>query len=282
MAETDLRQAKEYGEYMEKIGWRAEKGAFIKQLPLIPFSFIKIQRQAWPLDFEAIERLAKKYRAVQIKIEPSFGDKTNYRQFGYKTDSSPLLPTKTIWLDLRKNHKELLKEMHHKTRYNIRKHEADGQEFEIIRGDKVKDDHLRALYEMYKKNAKRQGFWGVNFNQLKSLFEAFGGKSYLLKVKGLGGLILLIHDKTAYYSHNGTTKEGRQKFIPTLLTWEAIKLAKKLGCVRFDFEGIADERFPITKKWQGFTRFKRSFGGVKVEYIGSFSKFNFKELLWPK
>jgi lipid II:glycine glycyltransferase (peptidoglycan interpeptide bridge formation enzyme) len=68
--------------------------------------------------------------------------------------------------------------------------------------------------------------------------------------------------------------------VPTLLTWEAIKLAKKLGDRRFDFEGIADERFPVTNKWLGFSRFKKSFGGNKIEYIGSFSKFN-KEALWP-
>jgi lipid II:glycine glycyltransferase (peptidoglycan interpeptide bridge formation enzyme) len=59
-------------------------------------------------------------------------------------------------------------------------------------------------------------------------------------------------------------------FAPTLLTWEAIKLAKKLNCARFDFEGITDERWPLTRKWAGFTRFKKSFGGQAVTYPGNF------------
>ncbi|MBU1323407.1 peptidoglycan bridge formation glycyltransferase FemA/FemB family protein, partial [Patescibacteria group bacterium] len=63
------------------------------------------------------------------------------------------------------------------------------------------------------------------------------------------------------------TQEGKIKFVPTLLVWEAIKLAKKLGCKRFDFEGIDD------KRWPGFTRFKKSFGGIEIEYRGSFSKY---------
>jgi len=85
----------------------------------------------------------------------------------------------------------------------------------------------------------------------------------------------LIHGRVAYYSHNASSVSGRKKFIPTVLTWRAIRLAKKLGCSRFDFEGIEDERYPVTKKWSGFTRFKKSFGGDVVEYVGSFSKWRF-------
>jgi lipid II:glycine glycyltransferase (peptidoglycan interpeptide bridge formation enzyme) len=66
-----------------------------------------------------------------------------------------------------------------------------------------------------------------------------------------------------------------------LLVWGAIKLGKKMNCLRLDFEGIADERFPMTKKWEGFSRFKRGFGGNEVKYIGSFKKFN-KEALWGR
>jgi len=50
------------------------------------------------------------------------------------------------------------------------------------------------------------------------------------------------------------------------------KLAKKMGCKIFDFEGIYDDRFPL-KSWLGFSRFKKSFGGLEVEYPGAYSKF---------
>jgi len=288
MKDQDLRQSLEYCRYMEKIGWQVESGVFIKKFPLIPWSFIKIQRQSWPIDFKKIERIKRKYKAIQIKIEPNVTDKKKWKKieselkkYGYKKGKSPMLPTKTIWLDLRKNEHQLLKEMHYKTRYNVHKFEIRNTKYETkstkhktIRGDEITNEQLKEFYEIYKKNAKKQGFWGLNFNQLNNLMKCFGEKGYLLLVKDkallLGGLILLIDDKTAYYCHNAGTKEGKKLFVPTLLTWEAIKLAKKLKCKKFDFEGISDLRFPVTKKWQGFSRFKKSFGGKEVEYIGLF------------
>jgi len=274
----DLRQTKEYARYIERLGWRVEDGVFVKKLGLIPWSFIKFQRPNWPIEFEKVDRLAKKYRVMQIKIEPNcLENKKIEKEFtrrGYKKDKSPMLPTKTIWVDLEKSEKELLKEMHYKTRYNIKK--SQGLKMEMIRGDRVKDKLLKEFYEIYKENAKKQKFWGLSFKQLKSLLEVFGEKGYLLWVKDLGGLILLIYDKTVYYSHNAVSDEGRKKFVATLLVWKAMRLGKKLGCVRFDFEGIRDKRFKVTKKWAGFSRFKKSFGGDEVEYIGCFSKWRFK------
>jgi lipid II:glycine glycyltransferase (peptidoglycan interpeptide bridge formation enzyme) len=261
---------------MEKIGWLVEDGVFIKKLPLIPYSFIKLQRPNWPVDLRKLERVAKKHRAIQVKIEPNVlrGEKieAKLKKFGYKKDSSPLLPTKTIWLDLHKNEQQLLKNMSHKTRYNIKKFSNSNFQFSIISGNKLSNEQFSKFYKIYKKNCRQKKFWGLSFKQLKSLFEAFGKKSYLLIVEELGGLVLLIHDRTAYYSHNAATVEGKKRFVPTVLTWEAIKLARRLGCWRFDFEGISDHRFPVTKKWRGFSRFKKGFGGREIEYVGSFVK----------
>jgi len=256
---SDLRQAPEYARWMRTIGWQVENKMFIKKLPLIPWSFIKIQRQKKPIDFSAV---AKKYKAIQIKLEPAWDDKTDYQTLGFKPDKAPMLPSKTIWLDLGKSKAKLLKEMHYKTRYNIKKFSA---EISIGRGDKLTNQQLKKFYIIYKQNCKKQRFWGMNFNQLKSLLRCFGEKAWLLTTSE-GGLTILIYDKVAYYSHNGVTEAGKRKFVPTLLAWEAIKLAKKLGCSWFDFEGIDD------KRWPGFTRFKKSFGGIEIEYGGSFSK----------
>jgi len=286
MKAQDLRQSSEYSKYMENIGWQVEFGLFIKKFPLIPWSFIKIQRPNWPINLKKIEEIRKKYKGIQVKIEPNITDiekdkwkevELKLKKHGYKKDKSPMLPTKTIWLDLRKNEHQLLKEMHYKTRYNINKLRIMNYELRVTRGDEITEKQLCKFYEIYKKNAKKQRFWGLKFKQLRWLMKCFGKKSYLLVARQksknnelLGGLILLIHNKTAYYSHNAGTNEGKKLFMPTLLTWKAIKLAKKLRCRRFDFEGISDLRFSVTKKWQGFSRFKKGFGGKEVEYIGSF------------
>ena len=65
---------------------------------------------------------------------------------------------------------------------------------------------------------------------------------------------------------------------PHLLQWEAIKLAKKEGCKYYDLFGIAPrinnegEKHEYDKRhmYAGVTRFKLGFGGMPVEYPGTF------------
>ena len=263
---SDLRQSREYQKYMESLGWEVEGGVFIKKLGRLCW-FGKYQRPDKVVNFSS--------RALFLKIEPNTlrGDEkvaSMLDKMGFWEDKSPMLPTKTIWINLRKSKEKLLSEMRTKTRYNIKKHR---QKITVIRGDKIREKDLRDFYEIYFDNSRRQKFWGLKLEDLKSLFENFKKKAYLLKTDE-SGLLLLVHDKVAYYSHNASSKLGRKKFVPTTLVWEAIKLAKKLKCTRFDFEGIEDERYPVTRKWSGFSRFKMGFGGEVVEYLGSFSKFN--------
>lgn len=258
----DLRQSPSYHAYMRSLGWQTFKNTFIKPIPLLPFSLIKIQRPEKPVKLAAL----KKFRPIYIVYEPALKAKLPK---GFRP-TTPLLPSKTIRLNLSQRLPSLLAGMHPKTRYNLKKHRLP---IKVWHGDKIPTRELKVFFEVYRHNSQRQHFWGVNFNQLKSLVNNFGKNAYLLMAgKNLGGLLILIYDKVAYYSHNAANLEGRQRFAPTILTWEAIKLAKKLNCHTFDFEGITDERFPLTKKWAGFTRFKHSFGGKIVQYPGAFSK----------
>jgi len=56
-------------------------------------------------------------------------------------------------------------------------------------------------------------------------------------------------------------------FAPTLLVWEALKLAKNRGAKQFDFVGVWDERIPNKfHEWKGFTKFKEGFGGAAQYY----------------
>lgn len=267
---SDLRQSPAYQAYMRSLGWQAANGAFIKKLPLLPFSLIKIQRPEKPVKLTAL----KKFRPIYVIYEPLPGADRPLAKAGFKS-TTPLLPSKTVRLNLSQSLPRLLAEMHPKTRYNIKKHRLP---IKVWRGDKIPAIKLKAFFEIYRQNSQRQHFWGLNFNQLKSLIKCFGENAYLAIARRptgsdpVGGLLILIHDCVAYYSHNAATLEGRQRFAPTILTWKAIKLAKKLNCHTFDFEGITDERFPLTKKWAGFTRFKRGFGGKTVQYPGAFAK----------
>jgi len=56
---SDLRQAPEYTQWMRSIGWQVENKMFIKKLPLVPWPFIKIQRQEPPIDLAAAKNIGQ-------------------------------------------------------------------------------------------------------------------------------------------------------------------------------------------------------------------------------
>jgi len=266
----DLRQSPQYGEYMRKIGWKVEKvdscQIFIKKIPLLG-SFIKIQRPE-KIPFSQIEKIAKKYRAFCVKIEPCNTKSTEvFRKHGFKEDRSPYAPPKTLQIDLTLSEKEVLAQMKKDARYSIRK--AEKEEIKILRNGDIKTFH-----QAWKKYNYRH-LWLPSLKLLQALKDSFRKDFFQLMINDppLAGIILLKHDQIMYYYYAFSSKEGQKLLAPYLLVWEGIKLAKKQGCQVFDFEGIEDRRFKSTKSWRGFTHFKKSFGGKEVEYPGSFTKY---------
>src|SRR3972149_3171080 len=307
----DLRQTPEYAKYMESIGWIVErKGGvnyFIKKFSLIG-SFIKIQRPEVLRDQEIklIKRLSKKYRAFQIVIEPrkaSLRGKPNLLiEHGFRLSRSPFVPAKTIHIDLTKSEKQLLSEMHHKTRYNIKK--AISNKLKV-----TSSKNINQFADFWQECARKQrGMFLSQRKEIIEIYKAFGEKAHIILVKSvkntpasethlfyfknkgfspgvkieksnhpggeieiLSGILMLKTKDIAYYMYAASSDKGKKLFAPTLCAWEVIVLAKKLKCKIFDFEGIFDERFPL-KSWHGFTRFKKSFGGEVVVHPGAYVK----------
>lgn len=68
---------------------------------------------------------------------------------------------------------------------------------------------------------------------------------------------------------NGT---GLSCHLPYSMMWEAIVVAKEAGCRVLDLDGVYDERFNAPISWKGLSVFKKKFGGVEVEYPGTYVK----------
>lgn len=267
---------------MKEIGWRVEKlngcQIFIRRFPLIG-SFIKIQRPNFPIPFKEIAKLAKKYRAFKIIIEPRREItnkwqvlKARFKKYGYKYTNHPYLPTKTIYIDLIKKEKEIFQRFSEAKRRGVRR--------AIKNGVVVKEsDDIQSFIKLKSGQFPLLGI--LTKKEIKALWEAFSPKNALLlearsSSDMLGGVLLIFHQGASHYWLAAATKEGKKLFAPTLLAWEAIKISKKRGCKIFDFEGIYDPRFhKATKTWKGFTRFKRGFGGKEIHYPGSFVKYRF-------
>ncbi len=281
----DVHQTPQYAQFMKKINWQVIRLAtpqqtinvFIKKLPFLPFSILKILRYQPPLSFAYLKKIVKKNHVFLIKLQP-FSIK-NYSvlnpYYSFKNDNFPLLPTKTIWIDLNQTEESLLKKMKPKTRYNLKKALHNFPKPLIISGKKITKQQLKEFHQLWSKNKPFNFLFKPSFYELKSLVASFGKKCFFVLVyqnhylskKLMAGCLVLTSKNMAHYWHNFATLEAKKLFAPTLYVWTAIKEAQKLHLKIFDFEGIWDERLPhFNRGWLGFSRFKKSFGGEIIDF----------------
>ena len=216
--------------------------------------------------------------------------KEGFRQIHYDIE-----PSQTLILDITKSEEELLAEMHEKWRYNIRLAERKGV---IIKNFQfpISNFQFDAFWNLIERTAGRKGIkyhpkdyyrkqLEINSDNFKTnLFVAeyenkiiaanivvfFLPVEALAKAGGKTPADAKAMAGKATYLHGATDNNFRNVMAPHLLQWEQIKYAKQLGCLEYDFFGIVNEH-TLDKRgasWEGFTRFKKGFGGREVNYIG--------------
>lgn len=274
--DEDLRQAPEYGRFMEKIGWKVAELSVVggKLLVFIrkigPVSIAKIQRPKVELNPNILEELLRKNRVFMCKYEPTFAKATKgavLLKMGFKQDNWPLLATKTLQVDLTPSEEKILNGFNKDARYCIRRVQDTGY--------KVQRNEFDNFYKIWSKANKIKRLWTPNKKEVFALVGSFGTNCFCVTINDLGGCLVLMHQKTAYYFYSGTLPEGKKYDLPYAVVWEAMRIAKKQRMETWDFEGIFDSRWP-NPKWKGFSHFKKSFGGTEIEYPGCFTKWR-----WP-
>jgi len=272
----DLKQSEEWAKYLTHSGWQIEKVAqgtniFFKKAPLIG-SVAKIQRSSVIPSIKEIDHVAKKHRALFVKLEPSVeAQLIASLPTNFELDHWPLVPTRTIHIDLNPNEDKIFAKFSKDARYSIRK----AQRLDV----KVKheDKNLQTFFKLLKETGNRKKFWVLPEADFGAKAKAFKSKYALLLAyhnsQAVAGAFILFHDKVAYYHHAASNPKGRETLAPYPILWEAIKLAKKKGCHTLDLEGIYDPRYKIYKRFRKIGTFKKKFGGEEVEYPGSFVRY---------
>jgi lipid II:glycine glycyltransferase (peptidoglycan interpeptide bridge formation enzyme) len=266
MSFFDIRQSSQYADYMRAIGWTVETidgvHAFIKKIPLAG-TIIKIQRPNKIPSLISLQQLKKKFNARSIVIEPDLDIQYSTSTIQYSKE--PYLPTKTIHIDLKSTEEKIFNSFSEAKRRAVRRAEKLRV---IVKPSSNIDDFIHL------KN-KSAGFLGfLTTTTIKKLWQTFMPKNVAVlsaykknMTNPIACVLLLFYSKTAYYWQAAASKEGKKSFAPTLLVWEALKLAKSRKYILFDFEGTYDERYPkLNTNWSGFTKFKQGFGGKEVEY----------------
>lgn len=264
-SQIDIRQSKEYGDFLRGIGWVVEDTTmgqvFVKKIPILG-SAIKIQRTNH-VNLSEIKKLQRKYRSFLTIIEPEVNlDTEEITKAGYKLTNSSYLPTKTLIIDISASLPDVLLSIKKDARYGIRKSENE----KIV---EVKD------VEEFRNNWKKAVSGKLHVLSVKhliSLKNAFSKNIIFTQtVDGSAGGIFIVSGKTGYYWVGFYGDSARKRSASYQIIWNGISWCKKRGATKFDFEGIIDERFPRSG-WSGFSHFKKSFGGEQIYYPGCFVK----------
>ena len=236
---------------------------------------------------EELKKIGQKNNCVYIQLEPNVRKKEEYEirvpDSNIKIQNSfhPLFTKYTFILDLTPTEEELLKNMHHKTRYNIKVAQKHGVQI-------IEDNSANAFEEYWKimqETTKRQNFYAhtKEYHQLQRMI--FSSKNhrettkdflsyhlFLAKYqhKTLAAWVLFTFHEALYYPYGSSSSENRETMASNLMMWEAIRFGKKLGLKQFDMWGALEPNPDIKDPWFGFHRFKQGYNPQLVEFIGSY------------
>jgi lipid II:glycine glycyltransferase (peptidoglycan interpeptide bridge formation enzyme) len=286
-------QSEEWGKFREKTGIKVVKTdtfqLTIHKIPHFKWTIGYLPKGDLPNEkmIEELKKIGREEKCIFIQLEPKIENdqKINLRKIGLVPSARPLFTRFNFELDITKSEEELLKNMHSKTRYNIRIAEKHNVRVEEDNSDEAFLEYLRITEE----TTKRQGFFAHTQSYHRLMWETLKPKdsntntqnldvnklsAHLLKATYKGETlvtwILFIYKDTLYYPYGASSSSHRETMASNLMMWEAIKYGKKFGLKKFDMWGSLGPDADKNDAWYGFHRFKQGYGPRLVEYLGSY------------
>ncbi len=215
-------------------------------------------------------RWAKETQCVFVRWSPLLPASTEHHDLlaglGFRQAPIHMHPELAWILDLAPDEEALLKGMRKTTRHAIRDAEAAGVQVEM--SDRPED--VERFWQVYEPTVARQHFSPFSKKYLREECEAFAQEGKLrlcfgsLEGETVSAAIAIFDEHSGYYHHGASIPQPK---IPVshLVQWHLIKEAKRLGCTRYNFWGIAPPDDP-KHPWAGLSRFKQGFGGQAYAY----------------
>ena len=288
-------QAYQWGEFRDKTGVKIiRRGIFeknklvsgfqltIHKIPRTPFTIGYLPKGEEPTKglLNELKKIGKQENCIFIQLEPNVtkqmaNDKLHMAHL--VPAAHPLFTKYTFVLDLTQSEEELLKNMHSKTRYNIkiaRKHNV------IVEEDNS-DEAFEAYIKLTKETTTRQKFYAHSENyhrlQWKTLPHTItknqlSSHLFVAKYNGkiLTAWIVFVFKDALYYPYGASSSENREVMASNLIAWEVISFGKKLGLKQFDMWGALGSNPDTKDPWYGFHNFKQKYGPEHVEFVGSY------------
>lgn len=193
-------------------------------------------------------------------------------EWNFKKAGSNILPSNTIFIDLKPDETAILAAMKPKTRYNIGLSARKGV---TVRSAGI--DDIDIWYKLYAETAVRNNFYLHKPEYFTAVLTANADNSQspaeveLLIAEHCGvplaAMFLVITGNRGTYLYGASSSSQRELMATYAMQWHAIKLAKQKGCVAYDLFGVSpdgDESHPMS----GLYRFKSGFGGKMFHTMG--------------
>ncbi len=251
---------------------------FAPAAPLLPK---KNEAEGIQLLLSEVETIAKDVDrsngAIALRIEPLLLEKPEWLNQDFRRSPADLMPSETLWIDLQKSESELLIEMHHKGRYNLRL----SQRYDVETLFTSDDAAIPQFFDLFYETAQRQGFlsepYGFFIKLCQTLFREGMAEIGFAKYNGeiLAAILLVYWGDRCTYLYGGRSESDRQVMPVYAMHWAAIQRAKQRGHKIYDFYGYSDDP---NHAYYKFSRFKRQFGGKVVKTIGAHDYFFYDRL----
>lgn len=328
--EAHLLQSSQWGEFKSRFGWRPQRLALCGPAGLAAGAQI-LWRSQWGLKIAyvprgplwaederanelllaALERVARRQRAVFLRLEPNDLDDGGFDQrrsalllAGYEP-AAPLQPAASILLDLTPEPDALFAAFSKGHRADIRRAERNGV---TVRAG-TSDDDLGRFYAIMEATSARAQFAIHSRDYYAGAWELFGGREpgqptsaarlLLAELAGetVAAFLVFGLGREAQYMYSGATEAGLKSGANHALQWAALQWARERGCARYDFWGVPaafaeleaaagdEERARLEAAAQasglaGVYRFKKGFGGAVVSYAPAYDRVFFRPAYW--
>ncbi len=283
-----ILQTSVWAEFQRRLGKKVHEGAgrdwsFVavqESTPLgmylyVPYGPCAQDAAAFDDAMTALAALAKNVKAQYVRIEPvaaalgADGARVLSTR-GLVKAPSDVQPALTWKVDLTRDEAEILKGMRSTSRNLFRNIHKKGVTFETS----TDPAELPILLGFLAQVSGRAEFKAQSNNYLSTaaqvLMPAGAAKLFIARLDGEPIAAALSYDtaETRVYAHAAADDNYRKlnAGIPLLVTM--MMDAKAAGMTEFDMWGVSPEDEP-DHAWAGFSRFKRSFGGAEVSYLGT-------------
>lgn len=214
--------------------------------------------------------LAKKERAVALRLEPNIADDdpamdawiATYRGLGFQTNPYAVHGRRSWVLDIRPPAEELLAKFKMTWRQNVRSAERKG----VVIREVVSEADFDAYYSLLKLTSERDAFFihGKDYHQeiLRQFKDQGDVVLYIAEHEGEAiAAKMLIRFGDWCWDMFGATSNNKRNLKPAyLLQYRCFQWAQAKGCSYFDFRTIPEILEPGEEMW-GVYEYKKGFGG---------------------